>query len=312
IRYVGWTGKENLGDDALLQAISGVLDWGRVQTSKRGDLLLLGGGTLIGRDPYIDWIEETDSPRIERAVFGTGVANPKFWGSNDDARRWVEWLDTCALIGVRGPFSAQILADWGVHRDVEVIGDAALLLTASAPKRDGLVVISPCRTRGESWGGDDESVVSALVSLARKLTTDGHDVSVLAAHPDDDGMCIRVLSEVPGTTYFAGYRDVGASMEHFASAGLVVAERLHSAVLAAAVGTPFVGIEYRPKVADFATSVGMAGQVLRTDQLGGLEELVIGSLAATDRLVETFSPRVEEYRDRLRRAAADLRDTMRR
>jgi hypothetical protein len=63
----------------LLLAIEGLLGWGDVRTSKKGDLLLLGGGTLINRGSYLNWLEDHDSPRLERAVLGTGVANPQFW-----------------------------------------------------------------------------------------------------------------------------------------------------------------------------------------------------------------------------------------
>src|SRR5690606_12642454 len=87
VRYVGWTGHDNMGDEALLEAITGALDWAEVRTAKRGDLLLLGGGTLINRGSYLDWLEDQDSPRLERAVFGTGVANPDFWRDRDEAQR---------------------------------------------------------------------------------------------------------------------------------------------------------------------------------------------------------------------------------
>lgn len=312
VRYVGWTGHENLGDEALLQAIGGLLDWADVRTSKRGDLLLLGGGTLINRGSYLNWLEEHDSPRIERAVLGTGVANPEFWKNDDNAGRWVEWLRTCAYLGVRGPLSAEVLDRWGLDRNVEVVGDAALLLTATASKREGLVVVSPCRTRGELWGGSDRAVIERLGSTVARLMADGHEVTLLAAHPDDDGPCLQIMraAGAPDLPYVAGYEGIPASLELLASAELVVAERLHAAVLAASVGTAFVGLEYRPKVRDFAASVGMDDRVLRTDDLGGLEELVASTFAERAAVVAAFSPHVEEYRRRLRAASDRLRTVM--
>jgi polysaccharide pyruvyl transferase WcaK-like protein len=95
-----------------------------------------------------------------------------------------------------------------------------------------------------------------------------------------------------------------------AAADLVVAERLHAAVLAAAVGTPFVGLEYRPKVADFAASVGMSDRVLRTDDLDGLDELVAATLADADGVVDAMAPKVAEYRRRLTAASERLRSQM--
>ena len=310
IRYVGWTGKDNLGDEALLHAVTELLDWGSVQVSKRGDLLLLGGGTLINREPYLDWLEDNDSPRTERAVLGTGVANPDFWGKSAESTRWKEWLGTCAYLGVRGPRSAQTLADWGV--EAEVVGDAALLFEWSEPRRDGLVVVSPCRTRNELWGGSDEDVIRRLTRLVDDLGAEGRPVSLLAAHPDDDGPCLRILQATThgSAEYLAGYDSIDGSLALLASADLVVAERLHAAVLAAAVGTPFVGLEYRPKVRDFAASLDLEDRVLRTDELDGMVDLVWDTLNQRSAIAARMLPLIEGYRTRLRSASALLRDVM--
>jgi GT2 family glycosyltransferase len=313
IRYVGWTGHDNLGDEALLAAVTGLLDWGEVRTAKRGDLLLLGGGTLINRGSYIQWLEDHDSPRIERAVFGTGVANPEFWGDRDDVGRWKEWLSTCAYIGVRGPLSADVLGQWKVRAPLEVVGDPALLFEPTAERVEGRVVIAPCRTRGELWGGSDLDVYQRLADVGRDLSSRGHQVHVMASHPDDDGPCLQILKEAGLTDlpYLAGYDDIEAAMALLASADLVVAERLHAAVLAAAAGTPFVGLEYRPKVRDFAASVGLDGYTLRTDRLDGLEDKVRTALVEADQLRAGLIPRVAVYRERLQAASGTLRNLMR-
>src|SRR5680860_115273 len=96
----------------------------------------------------------------------------------------------------------------------------------------------------------------------------------MASHPDDDGPIIQIgrhagHSDLP---YLAAYDDLEAALSLMASADLVVAARLHAAVLAAAASTPFVALEYRPKVMDFARSVGFEDLTLRTDQMDGLED----------------------------------------
>lgn len=312
IRYVGWTGHDNMGDEVLLRTITDLLAWGEVRTAKRGDLLLLGGGTLINRGSYLTWLEDQDSPRLERAVLGTGVANPEFWGDPDEKERWVDWLDTCAYVGVRGPHSAAVLDDWGVSAEVEVVGDAALLLDLPAPRVEGRVVISPCRTRGELWGGEDGKVYDALASLTRTLAARGHEVHLLAAHPDDDGPIIQISRSagLPDLPYHAGYDDVDGALRLLASADLVVAERLHSAVLAAAATTPFVALEYRPKVRDFSHSVGMEDYTVRTDDLAGLIDLATTALSAREQLSSHLRERRDDYRRRLQQAGSFLEKVM--
>ncbi len=312
VRYVGWTGRDNMGDEALLRAITDALPWAEVRTAKRGDLLLLGGGTLINRGSYISWLEEQDSPRIERAVFGTGVANPAFWGESRDVERWRDWIETCAYVGVRGPLSQEILDGWGIKAEIEIVGDPALLLERSAETAPGRVVIAPCRTRGELWGGDDEKVFRALADLVGDLTKRGHDLHMLASHPDDDGPIIRIMRMAGRTDlpYLAGYQDLDETMALLASAEVVVAERLHAAVLAAACGTPFVAIEYRPKLRDFARSVGFEPQTLRSDDLGGLIEMTQAVLSQTSQLRAQLRPQVDQYRRRLQRASQRLAEIM--
>jgi len=81
-------------------------------------------------------------------------------------------------------------------------------------------------------------------------------------------------------------------------------------VLAAAGGTPFVALEYRPKVRDFAVSVDMEAFVLRTDRLDALEERVVSAIDSRSSLVERMQPSIDLYRQRLRTAAGTLEEIM--
>ncbi|HKX74674.1 MAG TPA: glycosyltransferase, partial [Acidimicrobiia bacterium] len=166
-RYIGWSGHSNLGDEALLQAIRALLPWCEIATAGPAqNLLLVGGGTLINRG-YLRQVLEHDSPRVERVVFGTGVANPSYWGTpKEDPAGWVEFLATCGLVGVRGPISAELLRSFGYRGRLEVIGDPALaLLPPPVEAVAGRVVVSPAYARGELWGGDDQVVFNALAEV---------------------------------------------------------------------------------------------------------------------------------------------------
>ncbi len=313
-RYVGWTGRFNLGDDVMVDRIRELLDWADIaESGDPQDLIVLGGGTLINMRTYLRWVSERDSPRIERATLGTGVASPEFWGLTEDPDRWVRWLTSCVYVGVRGPQSAETLRSWGYKGELEICGDSALLSTASegVKRQAGRIVIAPVWTKGELWGGSDRDVVAALADAVTQWHGDGREVVCLASSPEDDGQILQLSKATGGEVlpYLAGYVENQAAIDLIASAEVVVGERLHACILAAAVSTPFIGIEYRPKLRDFAESVDRGDLVARTDTLSG-DSIVDLAAEAISLGTEAADARVAEYRDRLRQASASLQKAL--
>lgn len=312
-RYVGWVGYDNLGDEAMLTAARHLLPWASVEVSGTPrNLLLLGGGTLINRRTYLGWLQERDSPRIERAVLGTGVASPEFWGVTEPIEEWKRWLRSCAYVGVRGPHSKATLRDWDFAGDIEVCGDLALLFErpAGTETEEDLVVVSPAWTNGELWGGSDDRVMEIFTEFVGRRLSQGQRVAFLSCNPADDRPIFEIIRSVgrPDLEYLAGYRNLADSLRLLARSGLVVGERLHAVVLAAAVGSPFVAVEYRPKVGDFAASVDAEAALVRTDRLtsSALEE----AAAAADGLRGVVAERVDGYRRRLRQAGEVIREAV--
>jgi GT2 family glycosyltransferase len=313
-RYVGWTGRFNLGDDVMVDRIRELLDWADIaESGDPQDLIVLGGGTLINMRTYLRWVSERDSPRIERATLGTGVASPEFWGLTEDPDRWVRWLSSCVYVGVRGPQSAETLRSWGYKGELEICGDSALLVTPSpdVQRVDGRVVVAPAWTKGELWGGSDRDVVDALGAAIERWKRDGREVVCLASSPEDDGQILQLSKATGGEVlpYLAGYVENRAAIDLIASAEVVVGERLHACILAAAVSTPFIGIEYRPKLRDFAESVDRGELVARTDTLSG-DSIVELAAEAISIGTDVADARVAEYRDRLRQASASLQKAL--
>jgi hypothetical protein len=305
-RYIGWTGHHNLGDEVMVEAVRELLPWSDIETDgDPGRLLILGGGTLINRSSYLRRITSLDTPSVERCVLGTGVASTDYWGLLEDPDAWVRWLSTCVYVGVRGPHSYERLRAWGFEGDLEVSGDSALLI--ERPPVDtvaGRIVIAPVWTKGRLWGGSDDAVASTMAAAVESWRNEGREVVALSSSPDDDGQILQIVREVGDTLlpFVRGYLDTGGAIETIASAEVVVGERLHACVIAAAVGTPFVPIEYRPKLRDFAASVGVEDLVIRTDDLthGNLAEHVTSAIAKGP---EGANEHVERYRLRLRDAA---------
>ena len=313
IRYVGWSGYDNLGDEAMLTATTRLLDWGSLSTSGEAtDLLLLGGGTLINRKSYLGILREKDSPRVERAVLGTGVAHPEYWGITEDTKQWGEFLRSCVFVGVRGPRSEALLRDWGYDGQLAVVGDPALALTvpSDSPARDrNRIVISPAWTRGELWGEDDSKVFDALIELIQGFETEGRHVTMLSCFPADDRHIMEMMRRAgrPDLPYLAGYADADAALRLMAGSGLVISERLHGAILAAACGTPFVGLEYQPKLRDFGASIGLERYIVRTDRLGDLPDAITELEANWDAVATTVVDATARFQETQRAASATIR-----
>jgi polysaccharide pyruvyl transferase WcaK-like protein len=272
----------------------------------------VGGGTLLnGKRYYLTRMLRQDSPTVERALFGTGVRNPDYWGTTEPMEDWFSFIDSALVAAVRGPDSVANLHALGYWRDLPIIGDPALSLDApeDAVRVEGRVVVCPVHTAGNLHGRDDRVVFQALATTIKRLRTAGRDVVMLSAFPEDDRWIIELMRDAgdPAMPYVAGYADLDTSLGLLASADLVIGERLHAAILAAAVGTPFVALEYRPKVRDFTKSIDQEAVTVRTDAMGDLDGIVDQVLAEHEAVAAALVAPVAEYRHRQRDAAEELR-----
>lgn len=311
VSYIGWLGRQNFGDEIMLRATQELLPDATVGYEAPGArLLLLGGGTLINRITYLEALRRHDSPRVERAVFGSGVADPDYWGVTEPVDQWLDFLDSCMYVGVRGPRSEAILREWGYEGDLEIMGDPGLVVRSANPvmRDDGLVVVSPARTDGELWGESDEDVFGAIGRLVESLRSDGREIAYLSCYPGDDRFIMEIMraSGSIDAEYVAAYADHEAGLELLARAGVVVAERLHAAVVAAAAGTPFVAIEYRPKIRDFTRSVDQEGLTIRSDELSAKRLRALIDSAASGENVARLNAAVAGYKMRQQQVAATL------
>jgi hypothetical protein len=284
----------------------------------RGQVGVLGGGTLINRDPwnlstYLDLRRQT---RSLVPVFGSGVASPEFWstrpGWKDTRKEWVAALAELPVVGVRGPRSLQFLNEAGA-RNVVVSGDPAIALHSryrnppvwTRPDRPLRIAINTGDCSGNLWGRPDD-IEHALVALAQWLRAEKHQVEFLPVWSKDLDSCRRVarLASLPESTVSIPLISREAFLQKVETFDLVVAVKLHAAVLASAANIPCVVLEYQPKCLDFAMSIGWERFAIRTSQLssGGLIErvaLLIGQLGPArqelTRNVARLEQQFEEY-----------------
>jgi polysaccharide pyruvyl transferase WcaK-like protein len=147
-------------------------------------------------------------------------------------------------------------------------------------------------------------VLDTMTKTIGRLRSQGHEVVMLSAYPEDDQWIIGMMAEL-GTPlpYLAGYTDLGESMRLLASADLVIGERLHAAILAAACLTPFVALQYRPKVLDFTKSIDQVEATVRTDEMGRLDEVVDHVFAHRQQVSGAIAGPVTAFRAKQREAA---------
>jgi polysaccharide pyruvyl transferase WcaK-like protein len=146
--------------------------------------------------------------------------------------------------------------------------------------------------------------VKAFAEAIRVAEGEGLNPVMLASHPSDDRAIVRVAMELGRLAfeYVDGYRDVEHAIGIIASARIVVSERLHGSILASAMGTPFVAMEYRPKVRDFINSIDAGDWCIRSDDPGGLASLMCRRLQHT----AARRDHAAEMRGQLRSAADQL------
>ena len=286
--YVGgFFGHDNLGDEALYDAVEllfsgcSILKYPRklwlINIAKilpRVHFAILGGGTLINQ--IESWRLQAErcfdlfSPSF---VFGTGVGDPAFWSSEpgweDTLAKWKTILERCDYVGVRGPRSAELLADAGLD-DVEGIGDPALVFAGDElPGDDSYVPDSLGLNIGQAGGvmwGDEGRVLEQYVRLAGLAKKAGWRVKWFVVYPADLEITKRAagMSETSEEIYET-YTDVGEYLELVRPLSTFVGMKLHATALATCTYVPSVMVEYRPKCRDFMRAIGQDEATVRSD-----------------------------------------------
>jgi hypothetical protein len=291
--YVGgWLGHRNLGDEALLaayrhlfpgygfvtypyhisQAALQVSRWRRACVAG-----VLAGGTLIGRGDA-DTFGAVFEAFPSSFVFGTGVANPSFWSDRDPSfksrlAQWRPLLERCRYVGVRGPLSAEILADLGIG-NVEVVGDPVLAFAedqgqATTATRSPALGLNIGQSKGQVWGGE-QRLASQFVSLARIARARGWEVSWFVVWEEDWKTTVHA-ARASGTSQRIHriYDNPQAFLNLVRPLTAFVGMKLHAVVLATCAYVPSIMVEYRPKCRDYMKSIGQEDVTIRGDVFDG-------------------------------------------
>jgi polysaccharide pyruvyl transferase WcaK-like protein len=165
------------------------------------------------------------------------------------------------------------------------------------------------------WGHDHGRVEAGVAAALRALVDEGWRVRLLCMNDEDregHAAVARALDPIGDAVSVEVADSPARYLQAVAECTVVVAERLHAMVLAAAAGTPFVALEYQPKCTDFVASVGWERWALRTDEVDAavvcalVDDLARAS--ARTRLagsVDLLRARLVAEADGIRRAVAE-------
>src|SRR5882757_4852602 len=246
-----------------------------------GEVGLFGGGTLINRAPWnlATYLELRKRSGSLVPIFGSGVASPEFWSSRpewrDTRNECVSALAELPVVGVRGPNSLAFLSEAGA-KNVVVSGDPAIAYHSRyrnpppwvRPDRPLRVAINTGDCSGNLWGRPD-NIQQSLVALARWLREESHAVELLPVWSKDLDPCQQVarLAGLPESAVSAPLTTHDKFLKRAETFDLLIAVKLHAAVLASAANVPCVVLEYQPKCLDFAASIGWERFTIRTSHL---------------------------------------------
>ena len=223
--------------------------WGAVN---KADALLSGGGGLLQDKTsrrtlqyYLAIIRLARWRKKRVAVFNQSIGplSPEGEKAVGKALEGVKAI-------VRDSQSVAYLERIGVGASLG--GDPALLLEpkdfGTPPDWDDNSVILAPR-------GGQPGATARLVELGQQLVKAGRKVIALSFQPGVDTAELETMKLIPGVTLEETDDPVKALLR-ISGAGMVVGVRLHAVILAAAAGTPFLGVSYDPKVTGFCDDAG--------------------------------------------------------
>lgn len=208
---------------------------------------------------------------------------------------------------LRDSESEAVLRSLGFTGRATVATDPAFLIEPVARKADGTkTIIVSLRP----WIREAAGLFAGLAQWIGEMTEQGYRVVLLpfqTMHDDDRTVLSSLYSLVQdngSVELVEEAEDLQRIMQRIASAELVIGMRLHSLILSALHGTPFIGLSYSDKVANFCRSVGMGEYCL--DLRTWHEEAFVRQTGKLLSSAEEIRRSLREKRCAMRQAALEL------
>jgi polysaccharide pyruvyl transferase CsaB len=281
---------------------------------QRLDLLILGGGGILFDGEAQVFLREVmlaHEHRVPVMVYAISAGPLKDRGAQSMVQ---DGLGRAAVVTVRERGARQVLEDVGVHREILVTADPALLLEPEplpkdALKREGLdngrqLVGVSVREPGAAAPDISEQAYHKLLADAADFMVDRYDADVVFVPLEPKMLDVQqahavvaqMLRAQRATVLRGNYTSAQllSLMRHFAFA---VGMRLHFLIFASLENVPFVALPYAPKVGGFLDDLGI--------EMPPLQQVSAGRLIA---YIDHAWDRRRLLQGRIKRALPGLRE----
>lgn len=228
------------------------------------DALVLGGGGLFfdRKESCKDFLSFINTVRLYqflgKEVYFLGVsASPFYHKKSKYAFNKVVTDSRLKLVVCRDEVSSDLFIEAGMCREkLHVTED--IVFTLSMDKKDAISENKNYSTVAFSLCGDELlanlKYAEVITEVITRLINKGvhiHLIALSTANGRDSTGMRETLKEVmtsPFVSFIDSELSVTGYLDFFSKVECVIAERLHASILSAVVGTPIVGISYKPKV----------------------------------------------------------------
>jgi polysaccharide pyruvyl transferase CsaB len=254
---------------------------------ERLDLLILGGGGILYDADARTYLREVQLAREKRVpvfVYAIG-AGPLTHAAAQAAVR--EALGEAEIVTVREKSAHRVLEEAGVHRDIVVTADPALLLKPEPLprgilKQEGLegsrrIIGMSVREPGVAAPDLDEKVYHALLANAADFMVDRWNANIVFVPMERSVLdtqhshaVIAKMLRAQRATVLKGEYTSGQILSWMGKFDFALGMRLHFLIFAAIQGTPFAALPYAGKVSGFLEALGVPAPPLNLVNPGRL------------------------------------------
>jgi polysaccharide pyruvyl transferase CsaB len=254
---------------------------------ERLDLLILGGGGILYDADARTYLREVQLAREKRVpvfVYAVG-AGPLTHAAAQAAVR--ESLGDAEVVTVREKSAHRVLEEAGVHREIVVTADPALLLKPEPLprgilKHEGLegsrrIIGMSVREPGVAAPDLDEKVYHALLANAADFMVDRWNASIVFVPMERSVLdtqhshaVIAKMLRAQRATVLKGEYTSGQILSWMGKFDFALGMRLHFLIFAAIQGTPFAALPYAGKVSGFLEALGVPAPPLNLVNPGRL------------------------------------------